>query len=263
MPTDGPHSLPQDQLGLASQVLNQLQSQLRTLHTELFELHGRLARLQPGAQADLVVLLLAANEQLVLSALEAQGMAEAALQRLDELALSSQHDALTHTPNRVLLLDRLESAVTLAQRRGTRVAVLFLDIDHFKQINDTLGHTTGDGVLQLVAQRLQDAVRDSDAVGRLGGDEFLVLLGEVSRVADAAAIAQKIIADLALPAAVCGHSLRISVSLGIAIYPDDAEDAHGLISLADAAMYRSKRSGGSSYSLYQERLAPDGSTDPP
>lgn len=195
-------------------------------------------------------LLLEANAQLLLSALNAQAAAEAAVAHRDQLARTSQRDPLTDTPNRALLLDRLESALTMAQRRGARAAVIFLDIDHFKQINDTLGHATGDAVLQRVARRLQAAVRDSDAVGRHGGDEFLVLLAEVSRRVDAAQIARKIIHDVAAPSLVQGHMLHVSVSVGIAIYPDDAQDAAALIAAADVAMYRAKRRGGGSFCFF-------------
>lgn len=201
-------------------------------------------------------LLAQANEQLLLSALNAHASAEAALSHMDELARSSQRDTLTDTPNRALLLDRLESALTMAQRRSARAAVIFLDIDHFKQINDTLGHATGDAVLQRVARRLQAAVRDSDAVGRHGGDEFLVLLAEVSRMADAAQIARKIISDIAAPSLVEGHMLHVSVSVGIAIYPDDAHDATALIAAADAAMYRSKRRGGGRFCFFGDTNSP-------
>lgn len=211
---------------------------------------------------DLAQQLVQANEQLVLSALNAQAIGEAAISSLDQLARTSQRDALTDTPNRALLLDRLESALAMAQRRGTRVAVLFLDVDHFKQINDTLGHATGDAVLQWVARRLQAAVRDSDAVGRQGGDEFLVLLAEVSRMSDAAQIARKIIGDMAMPTLVCGHLLHVSVSVGVAVYPDDAQDASTLIGLADTAMYRSKRRGGGSLTFYGEPLHAAGTSDP-
>jgi diguanylate cyclase (GGDEF)-like protein len=161
-----------------------------------------------------------------------------------------------------LLLDRLERSITMAQRRYTRCAVLFLDIDHFKQINDTLGHATGDGVLQLVAQRLEAAVRDSDVVGRHGGDEFLVLLAEVSRLSDAVQIARKLITDVAAPALVSGPVLQVSVSVGIAVYPDDAHDARTLIGLADAAMYQSKHRGGGSFSFHGTTPALDALNTP-
>ena len=192
-----------------------------------------------------------------MATLYAEANAEAAVSKLEALAQSSQRDELTNTPNRALLQDRLERAITMAQRRYSRCAVLFLDIDHFKQINDTLGHATGDGVLQWVARRLEAAVRDSDAVGRHGGDEFLVLLAEVSRMDDALLIARKLIADIAAPSLVCGHLLQLSVSVGIAIYPDDAPDARTLIGLADAAMYRSKRRGGGSFTFHGDAPAAD------
>lgn len=170
--------------------------------------------------------------------------------RAATLAATPQRDALTDTPNRTLMLDRLQSALTMAQRHGGRAAVLFLDVDQFKHINDTLGHAAGDSVLQMVAHRLQAAVRDSDAVGRHGGDEFLVLLPEVARIQDVALIAHKIIADVAETHAVDGQVLQVSVSVGIAVYPSDGHDAHTLIGLADAAMYAAKRSGGGCYRFH-------------
>jgi len=141
------------------------------------------------------------------------------------------------------MLDRLHNAIALAQRHATRVGVLFVDLDGFKQINDTLGHAAGDQVLQLVTQRLQGVVRDSDTVSRHSGDEFLVLLSDISSVADAAAVARKMLASLAAPAEVGPHVLRLSASIGIAVYPEDGNDPSTLIRHADAAMYRSKRHG--------------------
>jgi diguanylate cyclase (GGDEF)-like protein len=135
---------------------------------------------------------------------------------------------------------------------------VFVDIDHFKKINDTLGHATGDGVLQMVARRLEAAVRDSDAVGRHGGDEFLVLLAEVSKMGDAEHIVRKMIADIAAPVLIGGHVLHVSVSAGIATYPDDAADASTLIDLADAAMYRSKHRGGGSFTFHGEKPEAEG-----
>ena len=122
------------------------------------------------------------------------------------------------------MLDRLENAISMAQRRSTRVGVIFLDLDHFKQINDSLGHAVGDLVLQLATRRLEDAVRESDSVSRHGGDEFVVLLAEMAKPSDAAAVAKKIIDSLAVPAQVGPHTLSLSGSLGISIYPDDGAD---------------------------------------
>ena len=235
--------------------LKQLQREVRSTRAELQLLQASLHSLRDQASQDPSQQLLEANEQLVLSALDARATAEAAVSKLGELTESMQRDELTNTPNRALLLDRLESAIALAQRRRSRAALIFLDIDHFKQINDTLRHAAGDTVLQLVARRLEASVRDSDAVGRHGGDEFLVLLAEVSRVADAALIAKKIISDMALPSRVGEQLLHLSVSVGIAVYPDDALQADALIALADAAMYRSKRGGGNRYTFHGDPQA--------
>ncbi|MCX8521523.1 MAG: GGDEF domain-containing protein [Rhodoferax sp.] len=228
----------------------ELQNQVREMRALLMGLQLQTRQAVSEGALDLAQLLIDANEQLVLSALNAQAAARTAISRLDQLARSSQRDTLTDTPNRALMLDRIESALAMAQRRSTRTAVLFIDIDRFKQINDSLGHTAGDAVLKRVALRLQAAVRDSDAVGRHGGDEFVVLLAEVARLTDPAHIARKIIADIAAPSLVNGNMLHVSVSVGIAIFPDDAQDADTLISMADSAMYRAKRRGGGSYAFF-------------
>jgi diguanylate cyclase (GGDEF)-like protein len=233
--------------------LAHVRAQVKQAQQELHTLQSQLAALRSEMDADLGLQLRQANEQLLLATLYAEANAESAASKLQELAQISQRDELTNTPNRALMLDRLERSITMAQRRYSRCAVVFLDIDHFKQINDTLGHATGDAVLQLVAQRLQATVRDSDAVGRYGGDEFLVLLDEVSRVSDGVQVVKKLIADIAAPSLVCGHMLQMSVSVGVALYPDDAPDARTLIGLADAAMYCSKRRGGGTYTFHADK----------
>ena len=130
----------------------------------------------------------------------------------------------------------------------------FLDVDHFKKINDTFGHKVGDSVLQVVALRIQDSIRDSDAVGRYGGDEFLVVLEEINQNADATAVAKKIIQNIAVSTLIDDNLLHVSISVGIAIYPEDTHDAETLIGLADEAMYQSKRSGGGAYTLFSELI---------
>jgi len=185
--------------------------------------------------------LLEANEQLVLAMMHAQEETDSALLALQSVARSAELDALTQLPNRVLLLDRLTHAIANARRRRARLALLFVDLDNFKQINDTLGHAVGDAVLQRTAGCLTASVRAVDTVSRHGGDEFLVLLAEINQAADAQRVADKVIAALAVPSQVGGHALQISASIGISLYPDDAEDAETLIDRADAAMYRNKR----------------------
>jgi diguanylate cyclase (GGDEF)-like protein len=195
-----------------------------------------------------------ANEQLILAALHAETIAQNAVTHLDELAHSSQHDALTGMPNRALMLDRLENAIAFAKRHGTRIGVLFLDLDEFKLINDTLGHAVGDAVVQLVARRLESEVRQSDTISRHGGDEFLVLLAEITQPSDAALVAAKILAGLAAPSRVDNHLLSLSASIGIALFPDDGTDAASLITSADTAMYSCKRRGGHNFQFYGDAI---------
>lgn len=193
--------------------------------------------------------LIEANEQLILAALDARTEVDATSQALEELARSKGFDALTGLPNRAQLLDRFPAAIASAKHRGTPMALLFLDLDNFKHINDTSGHAVGDEVLKLVAQRLASAVRREDTVCRYGGDEFLILLTEITQPSDAALVADKLIAALATPGSVGEHVFRLNACIGICIYPDDGEDPKTLIALADAAMYRAKREQtvGSSY----------------
>jgi diguanylate cyclase (GGDEF)-like protein len=154
------------------------------------------------------------------------------------------------------MLDRLQSAIVRAQRSSARVGLLFLDLDGFKQINDTLGHAVGDQVLRLAAERLASVVRESDSVSRYGGDEFVVLLAEISSAADAAPIARKILDALAAPAVIGPHPISLQASIGIAIYPDDGADAVTLIRHADAAMYRIKRQGPAASSSIRTTATP-------
>ncbi|KAA0595777.1 diguanylate cyclase (GGDEF)-like protein/PAS domain S-box-containing protein [Azospirillum lipoferum] len=152
-------------------------------------------------------------------------------------------DALTGLPNRVLLYDRIAQALREGRRDGTKVAVLFIDLDRFKVINDSLGHSFGDEVLRSVARRLQSGLRESDTVGRLGGDEFLIVVRRVTEPNDAACVAEKVVAHLASPFAVGGQNFVVTPSIGISLYPDDADDPEGLIRCADIAMYHAKEQG--------------------
>ena len=170
--------------------------------------------------------------------------------RLQMLHLA-EHDALTDLPNRLLLNDRLARSIALARRYGRRLAVLFLDCDRFKHINDTLGHAIGDQVLRSVAKRLTTCVRESDTVSRHGGDEFLVLLSELDHPEDAEAIAQKIVSSVAEPHLIAGHELQLTASVGIALYPEDGQDAQSLIMRADTAMYYAKNTGRNRVGFYK------------
>ncbi len=154
-----------------------------------------------------------------------------------KMTYSARHDFLTHLPNRLLLSDRITQAISLARRHGKHLALLFLDLDGFKHINDSLGHEMGDKVLQFVAQRLVASVRTSDTVSRYGGDEFVILLSEIAEAGDAAISAEKILAALAMPHAISESNVNLSASIGISIYPQDGHDAETLIKNADAAMY--------------------------
>jgi diguanylate cyclase (GGDEF)-like protein len=162
----------------------------------------------------------------------------------------SQHDSLTSLPNRVLFDDRLRQALALSQRERTRMALLFVDLDKFKMINDTHGHHIGDLLLQTVATRMVACVRSADTVGRLSGDEFVVLLPHVEMYADAMVVAEKICHALALPFDLDGRSLLVSASIGVAIYPDHGENALSLTKSADAAMYRAKQAGGNCAEIF-------------
>lgn len=160
------------------------------------------------------------------------------------------HDALTTLPNRLLFKDRVTVAISHAQRHDGRVAVLFLDLDRFKVINDSLGHNIGDQLLQAVAARVQSCVRDSDTVARLGGDEFTLLLPELTHAEDAALVAQKILEAVRYPFHIEGREFYITTSIGISIFPEDGVDAETLIKSADTAMYQAKEQGRDNYQLF-------------
>jgi diguanylate cyclase (GGDEF)-like protein/PAS domain S-box-containing protein len=172
-----------------------------------------------------------------------------------EMSHLAQHDILTDLPNRMLLKDRITQAISRARRNQKQLAVLFLDLDGFKRINDSLGHTVGDKLLQSVAARLLTCVRKSDTVSRQGGDEFVILLPEVAHAADAAVSAAKIIAELKHPHHIDEHSLRVTMSIGVSTYPDNGEDAETLIKNADTAMYHAKQCGRDNYQFFMPDMS--------
>jgi diguanylate cyclase (GGDEF)-like protein/PAS domain S-box-containing protein len=179
------------------------------------------------------------------------------------MAKSAQHDFLTGLPNRVLLNDRVNQAIAMASRHGKRIAVLSLDLDGFKDINDTLGHAIGDKVLQSIAKRLAGCVRASDTVSRLGGDEFVVLLSEVEEMRDVAITTKKILEAVSNARWVDLYDLYVTISIGVSVYPDNGLDAETLIHNADAAMYQIKKNGRKGYQFFSPDMnnIPEGGRD--
>jgi len=171
-----------------------------------------------------------------------------------QMTHSAQHDLLTSLPNRLLLNDRVTQAIALARRQNKPTAVIFLDLDRFKYINDSLGHAIGDELLQSVSKRLLANVRASDTVSRQGGDEFVILLSEITHLGDAATSARKILLSLNAPHSIRGQDLRIDGSIGISVYPEDGQDAETLIKNADTAMYHAKESGRNNFQFFKAEM---------
>ncbi len=171
-----------------------------------------------------------------------------------EMAHSAQHDFLTGLPNRMLLTDRVSQAIAAASRHEKKVGVLFLDLDGFKHINDSLGHAIGDQLLRSVAKRLMGCVRGADTVSRQGGDEFVVLLSEMERPEDAAISAKRILSEVAEPHCIVHHDLHVTTSIGVSVYPDDGLDAETLVKNADTAMYQAKENGRQSYQFFKPAM---------
>ena len=171
--------------------------------------------------------------------------------RIEHLA---HHDPLTGLPNRILLNDRLERALAAARRQRSMVALLFLDLDHFKVTNDSLGHVIGDKLLQSVSARLQECVRGTDTVSRQGGDEFLIVIGELQDVDTAGRVARKILERLSEPFNVEGHNINTSFSIGVSMYPGDGQDFASLLRKADTALYHAKQGGRNNYHFFTESM---------
>jgi diguanylate cyclase (GGDEF)-like protein len=198
--------------------------------------------------------MIEANERLIAATIHAQTMTKAAELTTEKMSYMAEHDVLTGLPNRALLTDRLAQSIALAQRHEKKVALMYLDLDHFKHVNDSLGHAVGDQLLQSVATRLQTCVRLSDTVSRQGGDEFVILLTEIDEVQDAVLSAGKVIKTMARPHLIGGNQLHITFSIGISIYPDDASDVETMIKNADTAMYQAKENGRNHYYLYHPEM---------
>lgn len=176
------------------------------------------------------------------------GEARALSMRMSYLA---QHDFLTELPNRMLFNDRLTQAISAAHRNAKSLAVLFMDVDRFKRVNDSLGHAAGDQLLQSIARRLVAAVRNSDTVSRYGGDEFVILLSEVAHARDVVISARKVVAAMEPPHRFADRDLHVTVSVGISVYPGDGTDAETLLKNADMALIRAKNRGLGNYQFFE------------
>ena len=172
----------------------------------------------------------------------------------EQIEFHAYHDVLTNLPNRKLFMDRLSQALTRCRRYGKSLSVMFVDLDHFKSINDTFGHTAGDELLLEMSRRLRACVRDDDTVARLGGDEFTIILSELRHPEDAANVAEKILESIARPLPIADTPIEVSASIGIALYPVDGHDAETLLRNADSAMYRAKEAGRNTYQLCTDEM---------
>ena len=172
----------------------------------------------------------------------------------ERIAFLAYHDALTGLPNRLLTRERLDLAVALAARGGHKVALLFLDLDSFKVVNDSLGHSAGDLLLRAVAVRLKGCIRDGDTLGRLGGDEFVLIISDIANPDDVGYASEKVLAQLSDPFEIDGNELTTTVSIGAAVYPDDGQDFETLLKKADTAMYGAKGAGRNTYRFYTQEM---------
>lgn len=171
-----------------------------------------------------------------------------------QMAYSAHHDVVTDLPNRLLFNDRLSQSIALARRHAKPIAVLFLDLDRFKLINDSLGHAIGDKLLQSVSKRMVACLRNSDTVSRQGGDEFVILLSEIAHSEDAAVSAEKLLLSFRAPYSIDGQDLHITGSIGISVYPEDGEDVKTLIQSADTAMYHAKERGRDNFQFFKVEM---------
>jgi diguanylate cyclase (GGDEF)-like protein len=233
--------------------LSHLRRQSLVARLELDRLQADLSTLKEHAPLGLATDLQAANERLVFSTLRAQAQVASYETALQDATRHAKRDALTGLPNRELLFERLNLAITTAHAQHSRIAVLFLDLNEFKQVNDLLGHATGDRFLRLAAERIDGIVDAHVTVARYGGDEFVVVLTGLSTNAYAAATATALIEAFERPAVAGEDALRLGVSIGISLYPDDADNAEALLSHSDDAMYCAKRLSTARFEFYDPR----------
>ncbi len=250
-----------DAVEKAARELAELNRQIDAARATLIRLQPQVAKAKSRVDSSAVDRLVETNKMLVVRALRANADAETATRALHEVSRAAELDSLTKLPNRALLLDRFAHDIATAKRHGARLALLFLDLDGFKQINDTLGHAVGDEVLKWVAHCLTSSVREADTVSRHGGDEFLILLADVCLASDAALIANKVLSALRAPSRIGDQVFHLEASIGISFYPDDGKDAATIIDQADAAMYRAKRERLGSFVFHDNQAMSEGSVE--
>ncbi len=234
-------------------MLEETVQELRAAKSGLRSTKAALSK-EKAALDEHILQLQQANEHLVVATIKAHELTDQIQAARDQMDYTAQHDALTGLPNRLLLQDRLGQAIEAARRQERPLAVMFLDLDRFKYVNDSLGHAIGDLLLQSVARRLKGGLRHSDTISRQGGDEFVVLLPNIEHAEDAALSADKILAALTPPHRIGEHEFHISVSIGISIYPDDGQDTEILLKSADAAMYYAKENGRNAYKFFEPEM---------
>lgn len=231
--------------------LKRARAQTEAARKELAKVKETLTVVSEAKTAEIETLV-EVNANLVIAAAQSHSATDSCEKALDEVTRSATFDPLTGLPNRVLLMDRLEHDLAMARRTVGQLALLFLDLDGFKDINDSYGHGTGDEILKTVAQRLSNTVRETDTVSRHGGDEFLVLLPELQQPDDAGSIARELLNALGQTFTLGEQHFELRASIGIGLFPQDAADAQALIECADQAMYRSKRSGRGAFAYFQQ-----------
>ncbi len=269
MTTRPPSSSLEAQAAQAAHELEALKAQGDQARADLGEARTDLKSLNRAAEAAEQRLdtidseyLREANEKLVLSNLRAQADAEACARTLEAVSRSAGLDVLTQLPNRALFLDRVTQAMANSKRHGDRLALLFVDMNNFKTVNDTLGHSVGDLVLKQAARGIASVLREVDTASRHGGDEFLILVTDIAHASDAMRVAEKVAAALGMPLRIGNHVIRMTASIGICVYPEDGDTVELLIDRADAAMYRAKRLPKACFAFYGDSAEGDVRTAP-
>jgi diguanylate cyclase (GGDEF)-like protein len=237
--------------------INSLRRERATAHAETVEAQQLLLEATRESEKELEARIAVrtaelnkANERLRSEAKERELLMDQLQKQEQHLRFIAQHDPLTGLPNRISMQQRLSLAMELAKRNRKKVAVMMVDLDEFKHINDTRGHPAGDQALVQLAARLRTSVRGSDTVARYGGDEFVILAGELDRAEDAGMVAEKVADMISVPLSIEGGVEKVSCSIGISVFPDDGESGEELIALADKAMYASKAVKGKRYAFY-------------